>query len=120
MTSRLHSDINVPPLVDIVLVLLIVFITLVPALPRVLSASLPRPVGKAPSISLLRLTLTRDGSLEVAGQSGISLVDALAKSPERILLRVHPDLPLSAPARTLDDIQGLRPGTKVSIVAWPG
>ena len=43
MDGRLRSDIKVTPLVDIVLVLLIVFITLVPALPTALATVLPRP-----------------------------------------------------------------------------
>lgn len=118
MAARLRSDINVAPLVDIVLVLLIVFMTLVPALPRVLSATLPRQGRGGPSFPLLRLTLTQEGRLEVADQPDGSLAAALARQPERILLRVHPDLPLSAPTRVLDQIEGLRPGTKVAVAAW--
>jgi len=120
MVTRLRSDINVTPLVDIVLVLLIVFMTLVPALPRVLKAGLPDRGSGAPAPSLLRLTLGRDGSLDVAGQPGASLPAALEGRPDRILLRVHPDLPLSTPTRVLDEIEGLRPGTKVALVAWSG
>lgn len=117
MAARLRSDINVAPLVDIVLVLLIVFMTLVPALPRVLSATLPRQ-GRGETLPLLLLTLTQEGRLEVADQPDGSLAAALARQPERILLRVHPDLPLSAPTRVLDQIAGLRPGTKVAVAAW--
>ncbi len=120
MATRLRSDINVTPLVDIVLVLLIVFMTLVPALPRVLKAGLPDRGSGAPVPSLLRLTLGRDGSLEVAGQPGATLSTELGGRPDRILLRVHPELPFSAPTRVLDEIEGLRPGTKVALVAWSG
>jgi len=119
MAAQLRSDINVTPLVDIVLVLLIVFITLVPALPRVLSAALPRQGPAGPPLPLLRLTLTREGRLEVADQPDGSLAAALARQPERILLRVHPELPLSAPTQVLDQIEGLRPGTKVAVSASP-
>lgn len=120
MATRLRSDINVTPLVDIVLVLLIVFMTLVPALPGVLKTGLPNRSSGAPVPSLVRLTLGRDGSLDVAGQPGASLHAALGARPDRILLRVHPDLPLSIPTRVLDEIEGLRPGTKVALVAWSG
>jgi biopolymer transport protein ExbD len=120
MAIRLRSDINVTPLVDIVLVLLIVFMTLVPALPRVLSAALPRQGRSGPPLPLLRLTLNRAGHLDVGDRLGESLAAALARQPDRIVLRVHPDLPFSAPTRVLDEIEGLRPGTKVAVVAWAG
>jgi biopolymer transport protein ExbD len=117
MASTLRNDINVTPLVDIVLVLLIVFITLVPALPRALAAALPEPGRKASPRPLLRLSLPRDGHLEVVGQPGASLASMLDRCPERILLRVHPDLPLSAPTRVLDEIKGRCPDARVAVVA---
>jgi len=39
------SDINVTPLIDVLLVLLIIFIVVAPAAPRALDASLPPPAG---------------------------------------------------------------------------
>jgi len=117
MSSALRSDINVTPLVDIVLVLLIVFMTLVPALPGALAATLPGESRGAPAPPLLRLVLARDGTLHVTGHPGASLATALGHGPDRILLEVHPDLPLSAPTKVLDEIQGLRPGTRVAVVA---
>jgi len=120
MASRLRSDINVTPLVDIVLVLLIVFMTLVPALPRVLSAALPEQ-GQGPAEEArLCLTLAIDGRLTVAGRPLASLDATVLNHRGRIVLRVHPDLPLSAPTRVLDEIEGLRPGTKVALLAWSG
>lgn len=121
MDQRLRSEINVTPLVDIVLVLLIVFMTLVPALPRALSAALPKPRGReAPPLPLLRLTLTREGQLKVGDQPDESLSEALARHPGRIHLRVHPDLPFGAPVRVLDEIENLQPGVQVALTAWPG
>jgi biopolymer transport protein ExbD len=120
MASRLRSDINVTPLVDIVLVLLIVFITLVPALPRVLSAALPGPGEGGPALPRLCLTLTKEGRVEMVGRPDGSWATAVLAHRGRIVLRVHPDLPLSAPTRVLDEIEGLRPGMKVALVAWSG
>jgi biopolymer transport protein ExbD len=120
MASRLRSDINVTPLVDIVLVLLIVFMTMVPALPRVLAAALPGQGEGAPTTPSMLLVLTRDGQLEWVGHLGEGWRDEVLTHRGRIVLRVHPDLPLSAPTRVLDEIEGLRPGTKVALVAWTG
>lgn len=120
MATKLRSDINVTPLVDIVLVLLIVFIVLVPTLSRVLSAVLPgQGEGSAP-LSRLELRLDREGRLEMAGHADESWKAAVLAHRGRIVLRVHRDLPFSAPTRVLDDIEGLRPGTKVALVAWSG
>ena len=118
MDTRLRSDINITPLIDIVLVLLIVSMTLVPALPHALATALPRSAGAGPPLPVLRLTLLKDGHLDY-GNGGVgSLTAALASRPERVVLRVHRDLPLSVPTGVLDDIQGLRPGLKVSLVSW--
>jgi biopolymer transport protein ExbD len=40
------SDINVTPLIDVLLVLLIIFIVVVPRAPRALDASLPKTAGR--------------------------------------------------------------------------
>jgi len=47
-------------------------------------------------------------------------VDIVLAHQGRIVLRMHPDLPLSAPTKVLDKIEGLRPGTQVALVAWSG
>jgi biopolymer transport protein ExbD len=50
------SDINVTPLIDVLLVLLIIFIVVAPAAPRALDASLPTkadPLGSPTSASLV-------------------------------------------------------------------
>ena len=45
--GRAKSEINVTPLIDIVLVLLIVFIVMVPSLSKVLPVSVPRVITPA-------------------------------------------------------------------------
>ena len=47
LQRKAKSEINVTPLIDIVLVLLIVFIVMVPSLSKVLSVSVPRTVTTA-------------------------------------------------------------------------
>jgi biopolymer transport protein TolR len=41
--DAMNSEINVTPMIDVLLVLLIIFMVIVPAMPRGESASLPRP-----------------------------------------------------------------------------
>lgn len=58
--SRSKSDINITPLIDIVLVLLIIFIVMVPSLSRTAQASLPQTGGKGGAA--LPLVVTLDGA----------------------------------------------------------
>lgn len=41
--TTMHAEINVTPMIDVLLVLLIIFMVIVPALPRGESAALPKP-----------------------------------------------------------------------------
>lgn len=118
MDARLRGDINVTPLVDIVLVLLIVFITLVPALPTALATVLPRP-GAGRAGPALRLALGADGGVELDGHP-----ISLAELPERVrassgpvLLRVAPSLPFHRATEVMDLVKGARPDARLSLVA---
>jgi biopolymer transport protein ExbD len=118
MDARLRSDINVTPLVDIVLVLLIVFITLVPALPTALATVLPRP-GEGRTGPALRLALDADGGVELDGHP-----ISLAELPERVrassgpvLLRVAPSLPFHRATEVMDLVKGVRPDARLALVA---
>lgn len=55
----MKADINVTPLIDVLLVLLIIFILVAPVAPRALDASLPRtpdgPVGPTPTALVLEV-----------------------------------------------------------------
>jgi biopolymer transport protein ExbD len=121
MVGRLRSDINVTPLVDIVLVLLIVFITLVPALPRALTTVLPQ-AGRSGAIPpLVRLTLTADGSLDMDGAS-ITLAELpgrIRPTRGKVLLRVHPALPFHCATAVLDAVKGARPEAPTAMIATP-
>jgi biopolymer transport protein ExbD len=118
MDGRLRSDINVTPLVDIVLVLLIVFITLVPALPTALATVLPRP-GPGTEGPVLRLALVASGGLELNGRvTTLAELPALVRaSSGPVRLRVDPSLPFHRATEVLDLVKGARPEARLSLVA---
>jgi len=121
MTSGIRRDINITPLVDIVLVLLIVFIVLVPVLPRALDTALPGGAGTGVPGPLLRLTLAADGSLDLDG-TPVTLAELpgrLHVTTGKVVLRVHPSLPLHRATRVLDALKAARPEARPSVVATP-
>ena len=121
MTPGPRRDINVTPLVDIVLVLLIVFITLLPALPRALATALPTTGGAGSPPSLIRLTLAADGELDLDGVP-ITLADLperVRASTGRVVLRVHPSLPFQRATTVVDAVKGARPEAVLSMIATP-
>ena len=118
MDARLRRDINVTPLVDIVLVLLIVFITLVPALPTALATVLPRP-GPGSGGPSLRITLLPGGGLELNGRpTSLAELPALVRaSSGPVLLSVPPSLPFHRATEVLDLVKGVRPEARLSLRA---
>jgi biopolymer transport protein ExbD len=120
MASHLRSDINVTPLVDIVLVLLIVFITLVPVLPHALVAVLPRPNpgGGGPA---LFLDLLEDGGLSSGGHAVTltGLPSLVRASTGPVVLRVAPDLPFGRATEVMDLVKGVRPEARLALVPRP-
>jgi len=64
------SEINVTPLVDVMLVLLVIFILTAPVLAQALKVELPRASApQAVERNVMTLVLRHDGTLEFDGQS---------------------------------------------------
>jgi biopolymer transport protein TolR len=63
--SRLVAEINVTPLVDVVLVLLIIFMVTAPMLQMGIDVNLPRVKSKSVDISEEKLVLTINGAREI-------------------------------------------------------
>lgn len=111
------SDINITPLIDIVLVLLIVFIVLVPTLAKVSNASLPQrqdtPTQEPPQPPLV-VSLDAQGQLFLQ-QDSVAwdelrevLVAPLLLQPcgaRKVFLKVSGDLPNSTAVRAMDEIR---------------
>lgn len=90
------SEINVTPLVDVMLVLLVIFILTAPLLAQSIKVNLPRTVNaEAAEPAVVRLSLHADGHYELAGKEvdATTLGDELSKQ-----LKLQPDLVLSLEA----------------------
>src|SRR3954453_3287221 len=76
-----RSDINVTPVVDVVLVLLIIFMVITPMLQRGKSVDLPKGrhavQNKAPGPDPLFVSVTRDGGVYVKGDKTPATPDQL-------------------------------------------
>lgn len=127
--ARCHprSDINMAPLVDIVLVLLIVFIVLVPGMVRVAPVAVPRQDGKGTEVPLV-VTLGADGRwrLQAAETTPEQLAEVLAEAVQRqpmgfrkVFLRVHPELPHQRVVAALDAIRVASERAKRATMAKP-
>ena len=87
------SEINVTPMVDVMLILLVIFILTAPLLAQSIKVNLPRTVNvEAAEPAVVHLNLHVDGRYELAGieVDAITLSDELSKR-----LKSQPDLVLS-------------------------
>jgi len=112
-TSRARSDINITPLIDIVLVLLIVFIVLVPGLVPVLKVSVPRRVEGPVDEIQVPIVVSLDGQGRIflqreqldAAALAERVSEAVQKQPyglRRVFLKVDADLPHQHAVMALD------------------
>jgi len=133
--GRAKSDINVTPLIDIVLVLLIVFIVLVPGLTRALTVAVPRVVRTSapppadPRNPPLVVTLDARGGLRL--QSDPIPLDRLAGAlapvvqlqpagMRRVFLKVDGDQPWQKVVDVLDQVRVASEAAKKETAAKPG
>jgi len=118
--GKVKSEINVTPLIDVVLVLLIVFIVLVPGLTKALPVAVPRVVKTSapppPDPRNPPVVVTLDGSgglllqsdrIELARLAGL-LVPVVQLQPaglRRVFLKIDGDLPWQKVVDVLDQIR---------------
>lgn len=122
---KAKSDINVTPLIDIVLVLLIVFIVMIPGLTKALPVSVPKLVATAPPpkpdpsnppvvISVLPASpeggcqyLLQSTPIRLSELSGKLTPVLLRQIPgmRRVFLKVNGEMPYQAAVDALDQIR---------------
>jgi biopolymer transport protein ExbD/biopolymer transport protein TolR len=90
--GRTVSDINVTPMVDVMLVLLIIFMVITPMLQKGVSVDLaiahkPRSMSDADKEDAVLVTRTRDGNIYL-GQDPVSIEDLHARIKDRIVMKL--------------------------------
>jgi biopolymer transport protein ExbD len=127
----LKSEINITPLIDIVLVLLIVFIVMVPVLTRQHPAALPAADGAGLQPEALVVTVRKDGGLrlqqEDLGAEALvaRLAEALARQDgqgRKVFVKVDGEQPFQRTVDALDLVRAAsdrarRPGDGDAVVA---
>lgn len=125
--GELNSEINVTPMVDVMLVLLVAFIITIPAVQNAVKINLPKTAATAPLTEVKPVTISVDGDAKVyINKSEIALSALETDLKGRV--KENPDVPINfqadegvpyrAVAKTIATIQ--RSGaTKLSIVTSP-
>ena len=115
VSGQPQGEINVTPMIDILLVLLIIFMVIVPTLPNGLATALPQrsasPIPKPAAPIVVQITRGRDGLLVYKinhdavklNELGNQLSSILSLRPDKALfVRGDDDLNFSTVARVID------------------
>ena len=123
--SSIFTDINITPLVDVVLVLLLIFMVTAPMLAMTIDVDLPEVTTGAPaSATAVIVTVGREGTIAIDDRI-LSLEDVVAEAKRRhdaqgglVYLRADRDVPYHLFVSVLD---GLRASglDEVSLVTKP-
>ena len=96
-TSRSFSEINVTPLVDVVLVLLIIFMVAAPMLQMGIDVNLPQVKSRSVDVTEEKLVLTVNGAKEIfLNKSRVTLTDLRPKLESIFASKIDRDLFLRA------------------------
>ncbi len=131
--GKAKSDINVTPLIDIVLVLLIVFIVMVPGLTKAQNVTVPQVVVQPqntppPRIPPLVVSIDKDGNYMIQTDK-VDLKDLADKiqpvvalqelNGRKIYLKVDEDMPFGRAVDAMDQIRMAGDRLKVETVRKP-
>ncbi len=115
ISNQLQGDINVTPLIDVLLVVLIIFMIIVPAIPHGLNAALPQqsanPTQNHDTPIVVEISSVRDGGVSYKiNQDSVSLndlasrlTDLLSARAEKVMcIRADSNLVFSTVAQVVD------------------
>lgn len=112
--SRLVSEINVTPLVDVVLVLLIIFMVTAPMLQMGIDINLPQVKSKTLDVSEEKLVLTVNGKKEIyinnykttLAELGVKLENIFKSRIEReVYMRADKDVPYGFVVQVMSEVR---------------
>ncbi len=102
--AKVNSDINVTPMVDVMLVLLIIFMVITPMLQKGISVDMakvnnPTPMEDADKEDALLVSVMRDGTVYF-GSDKVAVDSLTGKVKDRLANKVNKEVYLKADART--------------------
>jgi len=102
--AKVNSNINVTPMVDVMLVLLIIFMVITPMLQRSMTVELakannPIPMSDADKEDALIVAVTSDGGIYFDTQKVLNPGDLTQKIKDRVANRVNKEVFVKADAR---------------------
>jgi biopolymer transport protein TolR len=116
------SDINMTPLIDVMLVLLVIFMLTAPLLTTSLKLNLPRTEGtqkQPPDPKAVKLELTAAGQLQVDGQpSTLEALQAQLKPLEGSTTEIHLRADQAVPYGQVAQVLGLLQKARLSRIAF--
>jgi len=113
------SDINVTPMVDVMLVLLIIFMVITPMLQKYVSVDMakaqnPRPMTDADKEDAVMLSITRDGKVYL-GSDPVKVSEITPKVKDRISARLDKTVYVRSDARAkYGDVVGVVDGVRAA------
>ena len=112
--SRFMSDINVTPLVDVMLVLLIIFMVTAPMMMQGVNVSLPKTASEPLPAEKEHLIITVDGSRQIYINDYKVALDALqaklkkileGRADQKVYLRADKDVPYGVVVRVISEVK---------------